>query len=351
MQFHKYPSITNSYSNKFISYIEEAGFATDDIVYAVQEKIHGANFAVYVDDNGAELATRGHKLSENESFYNVASIEKPLKETAIFLFDVAKRAPLSISLKGFPDYDGYIIHGELCGGSYPDIKSQQKSVQKGVYYSPHLEFFVFDITGVYKNFVRDEDTNKMVDKHVLLDLDIAEYFTKQAGFHWTPILFEGSLDECLQVPNEFKSQIAYNLGMPEIAEPNICEGVVIKPIKPLYLHNGSRVILKNKNEKFSEKTKAPKVVIPLTESLQRIIAEARLYVTEPRYDNVTSKMDVIDYDDKSMIGVLIKKLTHDVFAEINGENPELFGELAKEDQKQVNRAISSDVKKLILAKF
>jgi len=350
MEFYKYPSITNSYSSKFLGYVGEAGFASEDVVYAVQEKIHGANFAIYVDANGAELATRSHKLAENESFYNIGAIEESLKQTALEFYQIAKRAicePFD-----FDDYDGFIIHGELCGGSYPNIKSQQKAVQKGVYYSPNLEFFAFDVTGVNKISVPDIDNKPiLVDKHTLLDVDVAEYFAVRAGFHWTPILFEGSLEECLQLPNEFKSQIAYNLGLPEIDEPNICEGVVIKPFKPLFLHNGSRVIFKNKNEKFSEKTRTPKVKIELSENLQRVIAEARLYVTEPRYDNVTSKMDAINYDDKSLIGVLIQNLTRDIFEEINRENPELFIELEKEDQKQVNRAVSHDVKKLILAKF
>ena len=345
MKFHKYPSITNSYSSKFINYVEQAGYAQDVYLYAVQEKIHGANFAIYVDRHGVDLASRNNLLKENDSFYNVSSIREQLEAKANRLWEVATEHD------NVSDFSGMIIHGELCGGAYPDIKSQQKAVQKGVFYSPKLEFFVFDITAVYKHTMPDHDNKAIeIEAHEILELDIAQFYAQHAGFNWTPILFEGTMEECLKFPNEFNSGIPQLLSLPELEE-NICEGVVIKPFAPLFLKSGSRVIMKNKNDKFSEKAKVKKEVIPLSDNLLRIISEAKLYVTEPRYDNVTSKMDAIDYDDKGMIGVLIKALTHDVFEEINRENPELFDGLAKSDQREVNKAVSFEVKKLILKKF
>ena len=43
---------------------------------------------------------------------------------------------------------------------------------------------------------------------------------------------------------------------------NIMEGVVLRPKNPAFLSNGARVILKNKNNKWSEKNKSKEKNIP-----------------------------------------------------------------------------------------
>lgn len=80
----------------------------------------------------------------------------------------------------------------------------------------------------------------------------------------------------------------------------ICEGNVIKPIEPAYFWSGSRVILKNKNEKFSEisksksnKVKKEKQEVKLSDEANKLFEIANTYITENRLRNVLSKMEKI----------------------------------------------------------
>lgn len=45
-----------------------------------------------------------------------------------------------------PDCKQICIYGELFGGTYPNSESNYKPVQSGVYYSPDLHFYAFDIS-------------------------------------------------------------------------------------------------------------------------------------------------------------------------------------------------------------
>jgi len=183
-----------------------------------------------------------------------------------------------------------------------------------------------------------------------------------AGFVTLPLLESGTLEKCLKYSNEFNSGIPAILGMPELPiktsgenkgqrTPNICEGVVITPTIPRFLMNGTRVIFKNKNEKFSEKTREPEVPKePLSPELLATITSCLEYVTSQRLDNVLSKGPELDFDNKRNIGVLMKAMTSDVFSEIADETDLLPG-LDKEDRKEVNRAISNAIKPLVLTLF
>ena len=77
------------------------------------------------------------------------------------------------------------------------------------------------------------------------------------SFFYAKTLFRGTLAECLKHPNGFQSKIAEWLGLPAI-EDNICEGIVIRPVTPMYLRNGSRVLIKSKNERFAERKSVKK---------------------------------------------------------------------------------------------
>jgi len=110
-------------------------------------------------------------------------------------------------------------------------------IQKGVFYSPKNDFYAFDIRINQEEYLNVEEAN--------------EYF-KTIGLFYAKTLFKGSFEACLEHSNDFNSKIPKWLGLPEI-EKNICEGVIIKPVKSRYFNNGARVIFKNKNEKWSVK--------------------------------------------------------------------------------------------------
>jgi len=333
MKFHKYSSITNSYSSKFINKLAMEGFTSKDIRYEVTEKIHGANFSVYVNEIETAVASRTQVLGEGASFYNVASIEQDLRAKGQDMFIHMK------SLGVVHDTDTLIIHGELCGGTYPNYKSSQKQVQKGVFYSPKLEFLVFDIA------ILDKD-----EEYTLLNQNDVWDYSVKAGYDVLPLLHEGTLEECMTYSNDFDSKIHEMFDLPKLDKPNICEGVVIKPEKPLYLADGTRVILKNKNEIFSEKTKEPKIVIPLSDKQSQLIYDTIAYVTEQRLDNILSKEIDFDFEDKKNIGVLMKTMMTDTFDEINNET-DLFKGLQPTDKKLVQKHISNAVKSLVLPRF
>ncbi len=108
---------------------------------------------------------------------------------------------------------------------------------------------------------------------------------EEAGFIYAKTLFRGSLNECLNYPNKFQSQISGWLGLPQFDE-NICEGVVIRPVEPCFFGNHARVMLKNKNEKWEEKSyqkkRKPleKEEVKLSTAAQNLIEEATRYITK-----------------------------------------------------------------------
>ena len=106
------------------------------------------------------------------------------------------------------------------------------AIQKGVFYTPNHDFYAFDIL----------IHNELEDKYLAVD-EVNSLFEK-VGFFYAKTLFKGTLNECLNYPNDFQSKISGWLGLPQI-EDNICEGVVIRPTVPMFFRNGKRVIIKS----------------------------------------------------------------------------------------------------------
>ena len=83
--------------------------------------------------------------------------------------------------------------------------------------------------------------------------------------------------------------------------------IVISPVLPMYLRNGSRVLIKSKNERFAEKKGGTHDVdnivggyrtkkrnklfaepVPYSEALKALVIEVEAYVIEQRLANVVS---------------------------------------------------------------
>lgn len=165
--------------------------------------------------------------------------------------------------------DEVLLFGELCGGRYPhpDVPPDPRveAVQTGVYYSPTIEFYAFDIALQVSGRINEatQDSIFFVDydkvslpflfflrlvelpSHSLLLPQALELF-RSAGIlcaeplgmgeltfrssarcrtSLTFVLIAGSYEEMLDYPIEFESTIPSRLGLPALPQPNKAEGV------------------------------------------------------------------------------------------------------------------------------
>lgn len=322
MIFKTYNSIENAYQARVIDQIRLQGFG--DEVFIVQEKVHGANFSFFTDGKEIKIAKRTAFIEKDEKFYNAHQMLERYRKNVIDLFEKVKTI--------HPDLETVVIYGELFGGGYKHkevepVKNAIK-VQKGVEYAPHNEFYGFDIK---------------LNGTTYLDTDLVNQIFEETGFFYAKILFQGTLDEALKFPNVFDSKIPAWLGLPEI-ENNRCEGTIVKTLKTKYFGNGSRVILKNKNEKWTEKSKMVRKDRPIqkevrfTENAQNIWEEIQKYATANRLNNVVSKIG--EFEPK-MIGKVIGLFAQDILEDFDKDFPKVFTTIEKEEQKRINKKLNS----------
>lgn len=324
--FKKYTSIENTYREEFLDRIKGHFFGKDEFV--VQEKAHGSNLS-YWTRNGEDFhaAKRTGPLTEDEKFYNFQLILSEIKPQLQHIWNDLKQE--------IPDLEQLTFFGEVIGGTYPhpEVAKDKAAirVQKGVFYSPKNHFFAFDL---------------MINADRYLDIDVANnYFEKYQLLH-AKTIFRGSIEDCLNYPNEFQSRIPNELGLPEIV-PNIVEGVVIKPAKTRYFNNGTRVVLKNKNQKWSEKEKFGKrikVEEPLPEKVVKLQEAILTYVTENRLNNVLSKIgEVTQKDFGKVLGMFNKDVVEDFLKDYH----EIMDELEKKEAKSVTKSYQKVAAELV----
>jgi len=329
MTFKKFTSIENSYSQGFIDIIKAEGYADEKFV--AQEKAHGGNLSIWTDDGiNFRTAKRTAFLEVDEKFYNHQLILENLKPKLMQLWkELNKNSPLS----------QMALYGEIIGGTYPhkDVPKTKGAirVQKGVFYSPSNEFYAFDLLLNNKQYVNLDRLNTLLESN---------------GFLYATTIFTGSLAEVLKYPNTFQSVISSQLGLPEIKDNN-CEGVVIRTLNDVRLNNGQRILLKNKNEKWSEKEKATRRVKPIeviSEPVIELQQEIALYATENRLNNVISKIGNITKQD---FGKLMGLLSTDVVDDFSKENIQKLSSLDKKEIKQVTKSINKKVMGLVKTKL
>jgi Rnl2 family RNA ligase len=300
-----------------------------DSEFIVEEKIHGANFSIWSDEVKTLPAKRSGFVQGDDNFFNCHQVVKQYYSQIRAMFT---------KLQQERDASVVTLCGELYGGLYPhkDVPHVQNAtkVQKGVYYCPQNDFYGFDIM-VDGQYLSVDETNALYDEF---------------GIPRADTLFRGSLEECLKYPNEFQSKLAEKFGLPPI-DNNICEGVVIKPVEPKFLFDGSRVILKNKNEKFTEvqKESKPKTVIPeLSLEAQKALEVMSSYVTENRLKNVLSKLGSISKQDfGKVMGAMNQDITEDFLKDHEG----LLNVLEKPERKRVTKQVYGQAAQLIRGNF
>lgn len=328
MEFKKFSSIENTYRTKELNDIREQGL--DGGTWVVQEKVHGANFSFWYD--GTELRVAKRTGFSDGGFYNSQAVIDKYKQKVIDLYEFMRTVNANTE---------YVqVFGELYGGHYPGVMSNTKAVQKGVFYNPEMDFYAFDIR-----------LTSSTGKSEYLDVEDANMLFGKFGFFHAQTIFSGSFDECLNYSNEYDSYIPAWLHLPKLENPNICEGNVIRPAKTTRNRAGNRIILKNKNEKWTEKknakTKAPKVPVEVPEHVQKYVVELEAYFTENRLRNVISKYGTVAQKD---FGKLSGMFVKDALEEFMKDHTE-FETLEKNERKMVTKQASNMSAELIRPNF
>lgn len=167
-------------------------------------------------------------------------------------------------------------------------KSSRLPVQRGVWYSPDISFYAFDIK------IHPEDE--------FLNYDEAHKLFADCDFFQTPPVVRGTFAACFAFDVEtFITKVPLALGLPEIAG-NFAEGIVLKPVFPARTAKRDRVILKKKHSNFSEiahgaaavpkkkKGAAARVPEDLPEPVMRLSAEIVRYINVNRFRSLISKL-------------------------------------------------------------
>lgn len=229
IQFKPYPSIGNHTDPEWMARVREA--VPQGSLFAVQEKVDGANVSFLCDDLQVRLARRRAVLEPGEPFFRH---EELLDRYAGHVYHVFNLLRLR-----YPGLVSIALYGELFGGGYPhpDVPALPglKPVQQGTWYCPGYDFYAFDIYVFMK------------DGGFFLPVREAAALFSVAGLLYARDLYVGPLDACLAYPCAFPTLLPVELGLPPL-EGNLCEGLVLKPLEPVFLPDGSRVAVKVKRD-------------------------------------------------------------------------------------------------------
>lgn len=338
--FRKYSKIINYESDLLMREIINAGYTDDTYEWVMTEKVHGANFSFSVTGETVLCAKRSGYLSDDARFYNFQHVKNELSASIQKAFSLIKLES--------PEVEQVVFYGELFGGLYPhpDVPRDSRftHVQKGVYYSPAVHFYLFDIFVKGKSF---------------MDLDNFLKIAQNSGFIYSKPLKRGKFAELIAFNvNSFVSTLPSQLGYPELPQSNIAEGVVLKLVHNKYVKSG-RVMVKIKSEAFKEvtgvyntkKNSEPKLKlkseskVSLPKNLQDLYDNLLRYVTENRLRNVLSKIGPVTTGNKEFSKV-VGSLAKDTLEDFSNDFPS-WKELVKEDQKKCTAKLSTIVTNLV----
>ncbi len=307
--------------------------------WVVTEKIHGANFGITTDGVTVEFAKRKELLQPGEDFFGYLDKKPQLEVQAKQVFTILQAK--------IPGLLRATIYGELFGGEYPHpdvavVKGMQ-AVQTGVYYSPNIEYCAFDIA-VSGDFGSQ-----------YLDYDITLQVLRDVGMMRAEPLLIGKFDQAFNYKIEFESTIPKILKLPVLDKANKAEGVVIKPIKSIYVETKKgrvRPIIKKKISEFAENERfhqAQKWDYQQQLDVKSLIIQQLLgFVTLNRLKNVISKVGRLsghDNQKERQVKLLVELLIWDVldsFNETEAENT--FNNLFSDQQLIMNKLEEAGLK-------
>lgn len=310
--------------------------------WVVTEKIHGANFCIILShDAEISYAKRKEVLLPEDPFFGYQTVVEPLELAFLEVQEWLQR-------EGFAQpEDTILLHGELFGGGYPHPKVQPNTdvdlVQTGVYYSPSVEFCVFDIA-----VQSTGSTSK-----TYLDYKIVSAVCQKAGLLYTEALFIGTYEKAMEVTIRFESTIPAKLGLPGLPFANLAEGVVIKPASDLWLSTENetfRPVLKRKIQEFSEEQFhqankwndfEPKGKV--TQLLRQLLG----FINENRLASAVSKIGKITASDAKKIAQLKQYIQEDMEIEIQSSFGKAFGKLTQSEKDTIHQTLQAAISKLV----
>ena len=155
-----------------------------------------------------------------------------------------------------------IIYGELFGGLYSHFDQKcmaknKKCIQKGVFYSPSLHFYAFDIKTDFEMNQNEQKSDDEETDEIDGRLSVKESIEifEECGFLHAKILKQGSFEELMKFDvDNMQSTIPKLLNLPPPTDANtkkevdnIAEGIVIRK-----LVSKDHILLKLKAKKFLE---------------------------------------------------------------------------------------------------
>jgi Rnl2 family RNA ligase len=259
--------------------------------------MHGANFSLWTDGEVVKAARRSGFIPEGESFYGSGAV-------------IEHYSPLVLGLAKHMGAENLVLFGELVG----------EGIQKGVNYCEGKDFYVFDVAHI-------------IDGHLVF-IDYTEDLVNtlnQSGFNTVPTLKWGSFEDVMSLDNLFESKFG---GF-------TAEGYVAKPVVNHRLNSGSRVIIKSKNPKFSERKPSTKTKVIIPDDIKGHVSAAESYITDNRLNNLESKEGKVQQE---LFGKFMGMLTSDAIEEYMKDNDL---ELNKSDVRTIKKMLQPAARDII----
>lgn len=339
--FKKYPSITNASQKKVIDYIR---MNLPEQTWIVSEKIHGANFQIIFDENNnISFASRNKLLDEFSSFYDLPGLKRVENNGKTLIQRVTELNDYLRSFYG-PTLKVVNLFGEYAG-----TLTAGNKIQKEVDYGTQ-EFYLFDIFLTFVN--EDAEVPLAVNKETV------KILANTYGLASPVILLQtNNLDEALSFPNDFDSisgNLKYNQELYDkekltFTGKNITEGVVIEPTEVTFARFG-RIILKNKNQKFSENhtSKPIKKESILSEEEQKFLEQIIGYANVNRVSNVCSHRGISEREElQKAFGNIVKETMLDAIEDIKKD----FEDITLLDKviKLFNKRVAESVREYLIS--
>ena len=308
MKFKKYTSIENSYRQADVDSVAHQGH--DGGIWVVEEKLDGANFQLFCD--GTKVVSASRNQIVDGTFFNSQCI---IDEVAPSIMKWCKDRHLTLR-----------IYGELFG----------EGIQRRIDYGKGRHFRVFDIAVGY----HDE---QMEHNERLVDVVNRNRIVRELGMSVVPELFIGTFEEALAYNPTFKSLLT----PADKDGDNFAEGTVVRSYNPKFYNSGSRIIFKNKSEKFSEakKNKTPKTVTSLDDEYKDLFEDVCRYVNKNRVLSVLSKEGEVTTKDFGRItGLVIVDALEDYTKDTGVDPKEAAGEVWKTFHKMLSREAANEVR-------
>lgn len=324
MEFKKYSSLENHYQQAIINKVMFAGLSHEKVVWTMREKIHGANYSFWYDGTTMRYAKRSGFTDEFSNFFGhhviIARYRENIKNLYAHLVEIER----------IEQGDTMCIYGEIAG-----TMDTGRKVQREVEYGD-LDFYAFDIK-LRGGYIDDLEVESMC----------FDYNIRTA-----PLLKVGTFEELFKTPNDFQTCVFQDKSPTEFEliyeGDNVSEGYVLKPNIVQYFDNGTRVAIKSKNEKFSEKKKHSKLQkikdkeVALHEKDVKLLELLETFNTENRLRNVLSKVGEVKQSD---FGKILNMMVLDIEEDFEKEHGPQLALDAFTVKKMLNANVSKTIGK------